>query len=188
MDKPLYRRNRFIPLQYHPTIVEFRWNARDQTCKFVREPNSQEGVGASPYGGETALGYVVAMNHANDPILPRTVIHGRPNGAISDAAIEQRARENAVIAGRDPNAISDADLDAARQELEGRQVPDTTSEDAQSIGSITRDPSNPPAFNDGAKPNLSEANEQEELEHLVLDGVEEAQHDQMLAARQRRED
>lgn len=127
------------------------------------------------------------MNHTNDPILPKTVTHGRPSGEITDVAIEQRARENAVIAGRDPNALSDADYAQARRELEGRAVPETTAQDAQSRGSITRDPSNPPAFNDGPTPNVFEPNEQEELEHLVLEGVEEAQHDQMLAARQRRE-
>ena len=137
--------------------------------------------------GFAAANKLSIMNQSNDSILPKAVVHGRPLGEISDAAIEQRARENAVIAGRDPNAVSDRDLELARDELEGRRTPDTTAEDAQSIGSITRDPSMPPSFNDGPTPNHYEPNEQEDLEHLVLDGVEEAQHDQMLAARARRE-
>jgi hypothetical protein len=127
------------------------------------------------------------MNSSNDPHLAKTLIHGRPTGEISNDDIEQRARENALIAGRDPAAIGPEDRARARAELEGRTLADTTAEDVRSVGSVSRDPSIPPSFHDGPKPNMFEPNEQEELEHLVLDGVEEAQHDQMLEARKRRE-
>jgi hypothetical protein len=127
------------------------------------------------------------MSNSNDPRLAKTLIHGRPSGEIGSADIEQRAREIALIAGRDPNRLTDEDRRQARRELEGRAVPDTTSEDVESRGSITRDPSEPPSFNDRPKPNLGEPTEQEELEHTVLEGVEEAQHDLMTEARKRRE-
>lgn len=127
------------------------------------------------------------MSTSNNPHLAKTVVHGRPVGEVTDDDIEQRAREIAIINGRDPGAVSDDDRAQARDELSGRSVPDTTTEDDQSIGTLSRDPSNPPAFAGKATPNFFEPNEQEELEHLVLDGVEEAQHDQMLEARKRRD-
>ena len=127
------------------------------------------------------------MKGSNDPHLAKTVIHGRAAGEISGDDVEQRAREIAIIAGRDPAFLREEDREQARRELEGRAVPDTSAEDVQSIGSLSRDPSIPPSFHDGPKPNVFEPNEQEELEHTVLEGVEEAQHDLMLEARKRRE-
>ena len=127
------------------------------------------------------------MNQSNDTHLAKTVIHGRPVGELTDEDITQRARENAIIEGRNPDRLVADDHERARNELEGRTLPDTSAEDVQSRGSLSRDPSIPPSFHDGAKPNMFEPNEQEELEHTVLDGVEEAQHDLMLEARKRRE-
>lgn len=127
------------------------------------------------------------MSNTDKNPLAKTVVHGRPSSEISDADVEQRAREIAVINGRDPERLQPDDLAEARAELLGRADPATTAEDEQSIGTLSRDPSNPPAFHGKAAPNFYEPNEQEELEHLVLDGVEEAQHDQMLEARKRRE-
>ena len=127
------------------------------------------------------------MKRSNEPHLAKTVIHGHAAGEISDRDIEQRAREIAIIAGRDPSSLREEDREQARRELGGQAVPDTMAEDAESIGSLSRDPSIPPTFHDGATPNVTEPNEQEELEHTVLEGVEEAQHDLMLEARKRRE-
>jgi len=125
------------------------------------------------------------MSNSNSPRLPKTVVHGRPVGEITQDDIEQRASEIAEIEGR--GTVEADNRQQATDEMEGRSLPDATTEDDQSVGSLSRDPSDPPAFYGKAAPNFSEPNEQEELEHLVLDGVEEAQHDQMLEARKRRE-
>ncbi len=124
------------------------------------------------------------QQNTSTPRLAKAVIHGKPASEISHADIEQRAREIARINGHaEPR---EDDHEQARREMEGRSVPDTVSEDAQSSGSISRDPSIPPSIHDGPTPNVFEPNEQEELEHLVLEGVEEAQHDQMVEASKRR--
>lgn len=117
----------------------------------------------------------------------KTAIHGRPVGEISQEDIDQRAGELAEIQGRDASAVQPEDLQQATEELAGLNLPDATTEDDQSIGSLSRDPSDPPAFYGKATPNVFEPNEQEDLEHMVLDGVEEAQHEQMLEARKRRQ-
>lgn len=126
------------------------------------------------------------QQNSNTPRLAKAVIHGKPASEISHADIEQRAREIAMINGHDPAEPRADDLEQARREMEGRSVPDTVSEDAMSSGSISRDPSIPPSIHDGPTPNVSEPSEQEDLEHLVLEGVEEAQHDQMVEASKRR--
>lgn len=128
------------------------------------------------------------MNDKPDsPRLAKTITHGRPTGEIGWADIERRARELALIAGRDEDDIRPEDLHRAEAEMEGRAAPESTAVDAESLGTMSRDPSEPPAFHDGPKPNVFEPNEQDELEHTVLDGVEEAQHDQMVEARKRRD-
>lgn len=119
--------------------------------------------------------------------LAKTISHGKPTGEIGSVDIERRARELAMIAGRDEDDVRPEDLRRAEAELEGRTAPESTAVDADSVGTMSRDPSEPPAFRDGPKPNLFEPNEQDELEHTVLDGVEEAQHDQMVEARKRRQ-
>ncbi len=117
----------------------------------------------------------------------KTTLHGRPVGEITQEDIEQRAGELAEIQGRDAAAAQPVDHQQATEELSGLNLPDAITEDDQSIGSLTRDPSDPPVFYGKATPTRFEPSEQEDLEHLVLDGVEEAQHDQMLEARKRRQ-
>lgn len=124
------------------------------------------------------------MSNPKSPPLSKTVIHGQPVGEITQEDIDQRASEIAEIEGR--GTVQPDDQQQANEELSGLNLPDAVTEDDQSVGSLSRDPSDPPAFYGKATPNFSEPNEQEELEHLVLDGVEEAQHDQMLEARKRR--
>ncbi len=126
------------------------------------------------------------MSTSNKPRLAKTAVHGNPVGELSDDDIQRRAEEIAVTKGRDASAVQSDDLVEARAELSGANLPDSTAQDEQSIGTLSRDPSEPPAFSGKATPNFSEPNEQDELEHLVLDGVEEAQHDQMVEANKRR--
>jgi hypothetical protein len=127
------------------------------------------------------------MKNSNQPPLAKTVLRGRPSGEISNEDIERRAREIAVIQGRGGAEISVTDIDQAKRELSGQLTPPSAEEDVEGIGSMTRDPSNPPEIITQPKPNLNEPTEQQDIEHMVLDGVEEAQHDQMMAARKRRE-
>ncbi len=115
------------------------------------------------------------------------MVHGHGAGQISRDDIEQRAEEIALIKGRSDDDVSANDRDEARNELSGDEVPPTTSEDGESIGALSRDPSEPPAFYDRGLPVSEGPDEKKELERMVLDGVEEARHEQMLQARRRRE-
>lgn len=127
-----------------------------------------------------------------NPSLPspesgRILRHGHRADQITDDAIDQRARELAQIAGRSPDTITDDDRRRARAELSGDSLPETTLTDSEGTAGLTRDPSEPPSDTGVHVPQQDEADNQEVAERLVLEGVEEAQHDQMLAAsRQRR--
>ncbi len=118
----------------------------------------------------------------------RILRHGKSVSEISNDAIAERARELAMIDGRSPHDVTDEDLELSRAELSGEHLPQTTLEDAISSGGLTRDPSEPVSFSGSQVPEQNEPEDQEVMERLVLEGVEEAQHDQMLAARHRRED
>jgi hypothetical protein len=128
------------------------------------------------------------MNKSNDSEIGKTMVHGRGAGQFSDADIERRAREIALINGRSAEEVFTEDREQAKNELMGDDVPKTTVEDVESVGALSRDPSNPPAFYDRGLPTNEGPDEKKDLERIVLDGVEEAQHDQMLQARRRREE
>ena len=114
----------------------------------------------------------------------RILRHGAPASEVTAEAIEARARELALIEGREqPN---DEDRRHSRAELRGDHLPDTSLDDAEGVGRLSRDPSDPLSIEGVRSPMQNEPLEQEILERLALEGVEEAQHDQMLAARRRR--
>ncbi len=115
----------------------------------------------------------------------RILRHGQRADEITDEAIELRAHEIARIAGRQANEVTEADRRQSYEELRGLALPDTTLEDADSQGPLTRDPSDPPANTGHRAPLVNEPEDQEVMERLALEGVEEAQHEQMLAARRR---
>jgi hypothetical protein len=127
-----------------------------------------------------------------NPSLPspepgRILRHGYRADQITDDAIDQRARELAQIAGRSPELITEEDRRRARAELSGESLPATTLTDSEGTAGLTRDPSEPPSDTGMHVPQQDEPDNQQVAERLVLEGVEEAQHDQMLAAsRQRR--
>jgi hypothetical protein len=56
-------------------------------------------------------------------------------------------------------------------------------EDAESMQSMSRDPSDPLVDRGRQVPEYGGDDEKTALEHLALEGVEEAQHEQMLEAR-----
>lgn len=112
-------------------------------------------------------------------------LHGHEAGEITPALIDQRAQEIALIAGRD--LPSDEDQRLALQELQGQDLPDTTVEDSPAIASaLTRDPSEPISVPGHQTPVYNEADDDDLGERLAIEGIEEAQHEQMLAARRRK--
>lgn len=125
------------------------------------------------------------MNISNDPTTGRILLHGKGTGGISRADIERRARELADIDGRSGADITDDDIARARADLLGAQLPPTLVEEDEGAVAITRDPSEPPSVS-GHEAQLREGPDEEKaVERLALEGVDEAQHEQMIAARRR---
>jgi hypothetical protein len=119
----------------------------------------------------------------NRPTQAKVLLHGEGVGSISVEDIQRRARELASINGVPPAVVTDEFLEQARRELQGEELPAGSTEDAEAVGGITRDPSEPPSDTGRQIPNLEESDGQQDQERLTEEGVEEAQHDQMLAAR-----
>lgn len=123
--------------------------------------------------------------HSHEINSGKTLLHGAEAGEITSAMIERRAHEIALIDGR--SSVSSSDRRKAREELQGRALPDTTSEDSAAIArSLNRDPSDPVSVPGHQTPvHNNEGDDPDMIERLAIEGVEEAQHDQMLAARRR---
>lgn len=119
----------------------------------------------------------------NSPDKPAP--HGGKRDPVADgaaeAAIERRAREIATIARR--TEISAADREQARADFRARKLPAAINEDADSMQSMSRDPSDPMTNRGRHVPEYGSDDEKAALEHLALEGVEEAQDEQMVAAR-----
>lgn len=108
--------------------------------------------------------------------------HGKPVGVSSPNDLERRARELARIDGRQ-EPTSD-DRARARAELMNLNLPPTVSQDADaSMQSLSRDPSDPATDRGHQTPEYMDNDEEEAVERLALEGVEEAQHEQMVQAR-----
>lgn len=114
----------------------------------------------------------------------KILLHGADAGEITRSMIERRAHEIALIEGR--HTPSSSDRRHARLELEGRDLPATTLDDSPSIAlSLNRDYSDPISAPGHQTPTYDESDD-DLTERLAIEGIEEAQHDQMLAARRRR--
>lgn len=114
--------------------------------------------------------------------------HFQGVGTADRAAVEERAREIAVINGRDASAFTQADWDEAKQELTG-----TRGEPRNESGAGVAAPSawNPaPGTGAARAPLRRPSDEQTVAEQLVQEGVDEAAHEQMLegSRRSRKED
>jgi hypothetical protein len=108
--------------------------------------------------------------------------HGSPVGVSSPADVHQRALEIARIAGR--VEVTESDREQARGELRDSNLPPALSADADaSMTSMSRDPSDPAVDRGHQTPEYIDNDEEEAVERLALEGVEEAQHDQMIKAR-----
>ena len=112
------------------------------------------------------------------------IARGAEIGGITKADIERRAAELCLIrTGHEK--YTDDDLRAAERELYGDNTPASTVEDADSEVFVTRDPSEPRGIpgHQQAQVAPDEDEENEEPERLVIQGIEEAQHDLMVRAR-----
>jgi hypothetical protein len=127
------------------------------------------------------------MSHTSIDQSARILRHGKRADEITDEAVEVRARELALIDGRSPREITGEDRRRALAELRGDLLPETSFDNREADAGLSRDPAEPRSISGERRPILNEPEDQEMQERLVLEGVEEAQHDQMLAARRRRE-
>jgi hypothetical protein len=112
---------------------------------------------------------------------PKVELLGKGVGGLTKADVERRAKELALIDNRtEPN---DEDRAAARAEFRDRHLPAPVNEDAESMQSMSRDPSDPMVDRGHQVPSYGGDDEKAALERLALEGVEEAQHEQMLESR-----
>lgn len=82
--------------------------------------------------------------------------------------------------------VTEDDREQARDELRAQTLPPTTGEDAVAKRGVSRDPADPPSQRGRASRTDRATDPQADLERIVIEGVEEAQHDQMRAASRRR--
>src|SRR5688572_22835340 len=106
---------------------------------------------------------------------------GKGVSGFTEKELERRARELALIDNR--TEITEEDRAAALAEFRDEHLPDAVNEDAESMQSMSRDPSDPMVDRGRQVPNRGGDDEKTALEHLALEGVEEAQHEQMVQAR-----
>jgi hypothetical protein len=108
-------------------------------------------------------------------------LHGQGVAGFTRGDIERRAKELAEIDNR--MEITNKDRDLARAEFLDRDLPAATTEDAETMQSLSRDPSDPPTNRGEQVPEYGDPDEETSLQRLALEGVEEAQHEQMTASR-----
>jgi hypothetical protein len=116
----------------------------------------------------------------------KLIVHGEAAGGITASDVERRAREIALLDGRGATEPTREDRQAAIAELSGATVHPTLSDDGAGAGAATRDPSDAVVFYGHRKSDGTSDDEQTDVERLTLEGVEEAVHDQMVAAERRR--
>ena len=118
--------------------------------------------------------------HSRDP-APKVELRGKGVGGFTKSDVERRALELALIDNR--TDATDEDRVAALAEFNDLRLPDAVNEDSDSMQSMSRDPSDPIVDRGHQVPNYGGDDEKTALEQLALEGVEEAQHEQMLESR-----
>jgi hypothetical protein len=108
-------------------------------------------------------------------------VRGKGVSGFSNADIERRAKELALIDNR--AVANDEDRERARAEFRDQDLPAAVNEDADSMQSMSRDPSDPMTDRGHQVPEYGGQDEDTDLQKIALEGVEEAQHDQMVEAR-----
>lgn len=100
-------------------------------------------------------------------------------GTVTWEMVRHRAREIAIINGRSPHQVLDSDFDQARRELTGEDEISPKEKIIESLPESERwDPV--PGSMGRKAPKYPPDDEQTENEKLVQEGVEDAEHDQML--------
>ena len=129
------------------------------------------------------MGFILlVMNDHSQPGAGKISVHGNGIGAPSPEEVEKRAREIAMINERNPAEFTDADWSQALQELMGAEN-NTPPEETPDNADLTEE-WNVIASSKGHRAPRAGVEEEETVgEHLVIDGIEEATHDQMLEAR-----
>lgn len=113
---------------------------------------------------------------------PRGELPGKAFGVFTKADVDRRALELALIDNR--TEANDEDRARALAELQDRNLPDAVNEDAESMQSMSRDPSDPMVDRGRQAPDrMVDQDEKTAIEKLALEGVEEAQHEQMVQSR-----
>ena len=124
------------------------------------------------------------MKNEQNSAAGKIINHDQAVGLSDQADLEQRARELARIEGH--RLVRDDDRRQAADELSGKDIPPLGDEDAEGTSSLSRDPSEPASIPGRQIPDQENEEEQFTTERLVAEGVSEAEHDQMLAARRRK--
>jgi hypothetical protein len=125
------------------------------------------------------------MNISNDPTNGRMLVRGRGTGGVGREDILRRARELAEIDGSPAAEPSEDQIARAEAELMGLSLPATMVEDEEATGALSRDPSEPLSIPGHESETREGPDEEKAVERLALEGVEEAQHEQMLESRRR---
>jgi len=133
--------------------------------------------------GKSSLRFLsLVMNDYSQPPPGKISEHGHGIGAPSPEEVERRAREIAMIDERNPDDFTQADWAQARHELMGEEnnvPPEETPDNADMTEEW-----NVIAGSKGHRMPRPGTEEEETVgEHLVIEGIEEATHDQMLEAR-----
>jgi hypothetical protein len=102
-------------------------------------------------------------------------------GTVTPEMVLQRARELAIINGRPPNRILDSDLEQARRELTAEEPDPSEQANLESLPESERWDPVPGSSGDEA-PKVPAPDPQTEMEKLVQEGLDDAEHDQMLRA------
>jgi hypothetical protein len=106
---------------------------------------------------------------------------GHGLGTVTEAMVQRRAEELAVINGRTAQNVLSSDVEQARRELMGQTGPEGEASASEQLPEESR--WQPVAESTGKKaPTVPASDEQTFAEKLVEEGVEEAEHDQMNEA------
>jgi hypothetical protein len=105
--------------------------------------------------------------------------HGKiTESLVTEERIEQRARELALIAGREPNRVTTSDRIQAKKELLGDDSADAAVDESDIVG---RGMGSPPTSR-GRQTTNNLPHDDETTERTVQEGLDEAEHDEMLEA------
>ena len=104
-------------------------------------------------------------------------------GTVTPAMVETRARELALIDGRDSSKPTEADYQQAKRELTGEEEIDSQEENLESLPESEGWDSVPGSTGRQAADSLGEDEDAEgrsEAAQMYEEGINEAEHDQML--------